>query len=172
MAKQHREVLAKLDPVAIARYQISETDIGAVERYIQIIQDDLSGVSIWGEIQDFPSAYATSLVIHELVEIRLLQVKGIDPFKLDTESLQLTLANNVEAHIQAIYDEFLYLQEYIVREHKRLFQIGTLLKVNRADDLETDFQLLLESDIGIVIVEDNKLEDARRVIAELKGEIG
>jgi hypothetical protein len=45
-----------------------------------------------------------------------------------------------------------------------------LLKVNRDDDEETDFQLLLESDIGVVLVEDDKLEDARRVIAELKGE--
>jgi hypothetical protein len=45
-----------------------------------------------------------------------------------------------------------------------------LLKVNREDALETDLQLLLESDIGVVIVEDDKLEDARRIIAELKGE--
>jgi hypothetical protein len=36
---------------------------------------------------------------------------------------------------------------------------------------EFDFQLLLESDIGVVIVEDEKLEDARQIIAELKGEM-
>lgn len=170
MAKQHREVLAKLDPVAVARYQISEKDIRAIERYIRIIQADLRGVSIWQEIQDFPRAYATSLVIHEIVEIRLLQARGIDPLTLDTETLQLTLASHIDAHIQATYDEHSYLQDHIAHEYKQLFQIGTLLKVNRADDLETDFQLLLESDIGVVLVEDEKLEDARRIMAELKGD--
>lgn len=170
MAKRHREVLNKLDPVAVARYQITEKDIRIIERYIKIIQADLRGVSIWQEIQDFPSAYANSLVIHELVEIRLLQAKGIDPFKPDTETLQLTLASNGDAHIQALHDEHSYLQEHIAREYKQFFQIGTLLKANRKDDLETDFQLLLESDIGVVIVEDDKLEEARRIIAELKGE--
>ena len=38
------------------------------------------------------------------------------------------------------------------------------------DELETDFQLLLESDIGVVIVEDNKLVEAQRIITQLKGE--
>jgi hypothetical protein len=170
LAKRHREVLDKLDPVAVARYQITEKDIRTIEQYVKIIQAGLRGVSIWQEIQAFPGAYATSLVIHEIVEIRLLQARGIDPFKLDTETLQLTLASHVDAHIQAIYDEHLYLQEYIARSYKQLFQIGTLLKVNREDDLETDFQLLLESDVGVVIVEDDKLEVARQIIAELKGE--
>jgi hypothetical protein len=156
--------------LAIARYQITEKDIRTIEQYVKIIQAGLRGVSIWYEIQAFPSAYATSIAIHEIVEIRLLQAKDIDPLKLDTETLQLTLASHVETHIQAIYDEHLYLQEYIARSYKQLFQIGTLLKVNREDDLETDFQLLLESDIRVVIVEDDKLEDARQIIAELKGE--
>ena len=50
--------------------------------------------------------------------------------------------------------------------------LPNLLKSNRIDALETDFQLLLQSDIGVVIVEDDKLEGARRIIAELKGETG
>lgn len=109
-------------------------------------------------------------MVHELVEIRLLIAKGIDPLKLNSRALQQTLANNVDAHVQAIYDEHIFLQEYIAGRYKQFFQVGTLLKVNRIDALETDFQLLLQSDIGIVIVEDDKLEDARRIIADLKGE--
>lgn len=173
MAKKHLEVLAKLDSVAVARYQITEKDILTIERYLKIIQADLEleGVSVWQEIQDFPGAYATSLVIHEIVEIRLLQAEGIDPLKLDINTLRQALVTNIDAHIQAISDEHLYLQEYIARRYKQFFQVGTLLKVNRADDLETDFQLLLDSDIGVVIVEEDKLEDARRIIAELKEEI-
>lgn len=172
MAKRHREVLAKLDPVAVTRYQITENDIRTIEHYLKIIQADLErqGVSVWQEISEFPSAYATSLIIHELVEIRLLQARGIDPLKLDTDTLQRALASHIEAHIQAIYDEHIYLQEYIARRYQHLFQVGTLLKVNRDDDEEEDLQLLLDSDVGIVIIEDEKLEAARQIIAELKGE--
>jgi hypothetical protein len=170
LAKKHREVLAKLDPVAVARYQIIEKDIQTIERYLNIIQGNLPGVSLWQEIRDFPRAYATSLVVHEIIEIRLLQAEGIDPFKLDTITLQQRLTSNIEAHIQATLEEHLYLQDYITRQYKQLFQVGTLLKVNRQDIDETDFQLLLESDIGVVIVEDDRIEAARQIITELKGE--
>lgn len=113
MAKKHREVLAKLDPMAVARYQITEKDIRTIERYLNIIQADLEqeGGSLWQEIIDFPQAYATSLVIHELVEIRLLMDRGIDPLKLETDALKRTLVSNIDTHIQAIYEEHSYLQE-------------------------------------------------------------
>ncbi len=171
MARKHREVLAKLDPVAVARYQITEKDIRTIERYLKIIQTTLEqeGVSLWQEIMEFPSAYATSLTVHEIVEIRLLQARGIDPLKLDTFALRRVLATHIDAHVQAIHDEHQYLQDYINRHYKQLFQIGTLLKVNRDDDFETDLQLLLESDIGVVIVEDNRLEEAEQIMTELKG---
>ena len=169
MAKRHRQVLAKLDPLAVARYQITEKDIRTIERYLKIIQAKLLGVSLWQEIIDFPSAYATSLVVHEIVEIRILQARGIEPLKLDTATLQHTLANNIDAHIQAILEEHLYLQDYIARHYKQFFQIGTLLKVNRTDVDEVDFQLFLQSNIGVVIVEEDKLEEARQIMAELKG---
>ena len=174
MARRHREVLAKLDPMAVARYQITEKDVRTIERYLSIIQADLEleGVSLWQEIIDFPPAYATSLVTHELVEIRVLLARGIDPLKLDTDTLQQTLASNIDAHIQSVYEEHSYLQEYISRRYQQLFQIGTLLKVNRLDVDEVDLQLLLSSDIGVVIIEDDKLDEARRIINELKGEPG
>jgi hypothetical protein len=172
LAKQHREVLAKLDPVAVARYQITEKDIRTIERYLKIIQADWEreGVSLWQEIIDFPSGYATSLVVHELVEIRLLQAQGVNPLKLSTGTLQQTLARHLEAHIQATYEEHVCLQEYIVRHHQQLFQVGTLLKVNRDDEEEVDLQLLLSSEVGIVIIEDDKLAAARQIMTELRGE--
>lgn len=174
MAKRHREVLDKLDPVAAARYQITEKDIDTIERYLKIIQANLeqAGVSLWQQIRAFPGPYATSLVVHEIVEIRLLQARGIDPLKLETFPLRQTLAAHIDAHIQAIHEEHLYLQDYINRRYKQFFQIGTLVKVNREDELETDLQLLLESDIGVVIVESNRLAEAQQVIAQLKGETG
>lgn len=170
MAKQHREVLAKLDPLAVARYQITEKDVRTIERYLKTIQANLPGVSLWQDIMELPSGYTTSLVIHEIVEIRLLQARGIDPTKLRTAALQRTLATNVDAHIHAILDEHLFLQDYISRQYKQFFQVGTLLKVNRDDDEEEDLQLLLTSDLGVVIIEDDRLNEARRIIAALKGE--
>jgi len=171
LAQRHREVLAKLDQSAVARYQITEKDLQTIERYLKIIQATLEteGVSLWQEIRDLPSAYATSLVIHELVEIRLLQAQRIDLLKLDTYALRQALASHIEAHIQATFDEHAYLQTYIAQQYQQFFQIGTLLKVNRQDVDEVDFQLLLDSDIGVVIVEDDKLEAARQILAELKG---
>jgi hypothetical protein len=170
LARKHRQILAKLDPVAVTRYHITESDLSTIEHYLNIIQANLPEVFLWQEIIDFPSAYATSLVVHEIVEIRLLQARKIDPLELETATLQRTLAAHIEAHIQAILDEHLYLQDYIARQHKQVFQIGTLVKANRDDEEETDFQLLLHSDIGVVIVEEDKVEAARRIIAELKGE--
>jgi hypothetical protein len=174
LAKRHREVLDKLDPVAVARYQITEKDIGTIEQYLKIIQANLerAGVSLWQQIMAFPGPYTTSLVVHEIVEIRLLQARGIDPLRLETFPLRQTLATHIDAHVQAIHEEHLCLQDYINRHYKQFFQIGTLLKVNREDELETDLQLLLESDLGVVIVESNRLVEAQQVMAELRGEVG
>jgi hypothetical protein len=110
------------------------------------------------------------LIVHETVEIRLLLARGIDPFKLSTVALQRTLAAQSDAHVQAILDEHGYLQEYIARHYKQFFQIGTLLKVNRDDEEEADLQLLLESEVGVVIIETDKLTAAGQIIAALKGE--
>ncbi|MBE7554296.1 MAG: hypothetical protein HS126_24825, partial [Anaerolineales bacterium] len=98
MAKRHQEILAKLDPVAVTRYQITEKDLRTIEKYLQIIQRNLVGVSTWQEIIDFDGPYATSLVVHEIVEIRLLEAKGIRPLKLDTKELQRANVANIEAH--------------------------------------------------------------------------
>jgi len=138
LAKRYREVLDKLDPVAVARYQITEKDIRTIERYLKIIQANLIGGSLWQEIMDTPTPYATSLVIHELVEIRMLQSLGVNPLKLDTKTLQRMLEDHIEAHIQAVMDEHLYLQRYIAQEYKQFFQVGTLLKANRDDETERD----------------------------------
>ena len=113
MAKQHREVLAKLDPVAVARYQISEKDIRTIERYLQIIQADLYGALTWQDILDFDGPYATSIVIHEIVKIRQLQAVGVQPLKLKPRALRAALATHRSAHVLALFEEHIFLQEYI-----------------------------------------------------------
>ena len=77
MAQKHRDILAKLDPVAVARYRITEKDIRTIEQYLKILQQRVFGGSTWQDIQTYPSAYATSITIHEIVEIRRLEELGI-----------------------------------------------------------------------------------------------
>lgn len=101
----HREVLAKLDPLAVARYQITEKDIRTIEQYLKIIQADLEleGASLWQEIVELPTGYATSLVIHELVEIRLLQAKGL----IRSSSIQTPYSKPWPGMLRLIFRQFM-----------------------------------------------------------------
>ena len=77
---------------------------------------------------------------------------------------------NIEAHIQAIYEEHLYLQDFINRQYQQFFQVATLVKANRDDEAEVDLQLFLDSDVGVFILEDDKIAAARQLLEELKGQ--
>lgn len=167
MANRHRDVLAKLDPLAVARYQISEKDIRAIERYLKIIQADLYGVLTWQEILDFDGPYATSIVIHEIVEIRHLEAAGVQPFKLKPKALRAALATHKSAHVVALYEEHIFLQEYIQRQFHQQFQIATLIMTNRDED---DLELFLESELGVYILEEKRVEAAQAILDQMKGE--
>ncbi|MEM7031179.1 MAG: hypothetical protein AAF629_16570 [Chloroflexota bacterium] len=165
MARRHRIILNKLDPVALNRYQIAEKDIRVIERYLKIIQRGF-GASTWQNITEFDGAYATSLVIHEITEIRWLHKQGYDLLELDTLALQRLLAKEIEAHIVALYEEHLYLQEYIKRVYQQSFEVATLIRANHEDDRE--LQLFLESSIGIYIFEEDRVSEAKLVIRNIK----
>ena len=168
MAKLHREVLAKLDPLAVARYQITEKDIRAIERYLKIIQADLyDGDLTWQDILDFDGAYATSIVIHEIVEIRHLEGAGVQPFKLKPKALRAALAAHKSAHVVALYEEHIFLQEYIQRQFHQQFQIATLIMANRDED---DLELFLENELGVYILEEKRVEAAQAILDQMKGE--
>lgn len=168
MTQRHREILAKLDSIAVNRYQITEKDIQAIEQYLRIIQRRVKGGSTWQDIQIYPSAYATSVVIHEIVEIRRLEELGIQPLKLKTKALQAALAVNEVAHVAATYEEHLYLQEIISRQFQQHFEVATLILANRGNWI--DLEMFLESDIGVYLLEEDKVEQAAEIIAKLKGE--
>lgn len=168
MAKRHRDLLARLEPVGLNRYQITETDVQTVEKYLGIIQKKLTVDTTWQELLQYGGPYGTSILIHEIVEIRLLKAKGLEPLRLQTEALQRLLAQNIEAHIIATYEEHLYLQEAVSRFLGQKFEVATLIKANRPD--EVDLQLFLESDVGIYLLEEQRVDEARQVLAKLKGE--
>jgi hypothetical protein len=113
--------------------------------------------------------YGTSILIHEIVEIRALQAKGLQPLRQKTRALRQMLALNVDAHVLAVYEEHRYLQEAISRLFGRSFEVATLVKANRND--EVDLQLFLESTIGVFLLEENRVHEAQVQLAALKGEL-
>lgn len=172
MAKQQPELLARLDSIGLKRYHITETDVWTVEKYLSIIQADLRGDSAWDDLVHYGGLYGTSILIHEVVEIRELYARGLD-LKLrgqSQQSLRKFLAEHIEAHIMALYEEHLYLQEVISRVFGEKFEVATLVNTNSND--ERDLQLFLESDVGLFLLEEDRIEAARRMLARLKGEIG
>jgi glycine cleavage system pyridoxal-binding protein P len=167
VAKRHRELLARLDPVGLNRYQITEKELETIEKYLRIIQGRLTSASTWQELVQYGGPYGTSIAIHEIVEIRLLKNRGLRPLKQRTHILQRLLAQNIDAHVIATYEEHLYLQEVLQKLFRANFQVATLIKANRNNT--TDLQRFLESDLGVYILEENRVEDARQVIRALKG---
>lgn len=168
MAKRHRELLTRLEPVGLGRYHITEADIQTVEKYLGIIQKKIKTLSTWQELVRYGGPYGTSILIHEVVEIRTLQVRGFEPLRLGKLALRKLLAQNIDAHVIALYEEHLYLQEVIGRLFRQRFEVATLLKANRND--QRDLQLFLESEVGIYLLEQERVETARQVLARLKEE--
>lgn len=169
MAKRHQDLMARLDPVGMNRYRITEKDVEAVEKYLGLIQKRLKTLSTWQELVRYGGPYGTSILIHEIVEIRTLQTEGFEPLQVRTQAtLRALLAQNIQAHVIALYEEHRYLQEVISRLYGQTFEVATLVKANRNDD--RDLQEFLESDVGIFLLEEERVEEARLIIARLKGE--
>lgn len=171
MAKRHRELLARLDPVGLNRYQITEKDAAKVERYIGIIQEDFLKLGVettWQNIVRFAGPYGTAILIHEVVEIRALAARGLRPLRRKMNSLRQLLAQHVDVHVIALYEEHRYLQEVINRLYGQTFEVATLIGANC---ISSDLELFLESDIGLFILEEERIDEAGRILARLKGEV-
>lgn len=168
MAKRHRDFLSKCDLIGLNRYQITEKEVEKVERYLRIIQTGLVGETTWQEMIRYAGLYGTSILIHEVIEIRALEARGLQPLRQTTRALRSLLAQYVDAHIMAIYEEHLYLQEVINRLYGQMFEIATLVQANRNDDI--DLKLFLESEIGTFLLETERIHEAQQMLAKLKGE--
>jgi len=76
------------------------------------------------------------------------------------------LADHLSAHVAAIYEEHLYLQDVLLRQYGCYFEVATLVKANRADD--TDLNYLLESSIGVFLLEQDRAEEAKAYLEQLR----
>lgn len=90
----------------------------------------------------------------------------MQPLKLKTKALRAALAAHKAAHVVALYEEHIFLQEYIQRQFHQQFQIATLIKANRDED---DLELFLESDVGVYLLEEERVEAAQAILEQMKG---
>ncbi|MBN1887142.1 MAG: hypothetical protein JW850_04100 [Thermoflexales bacterium] len=164
---QHQQLLACFDPVGLERYGIMADELQGIERYICLLQSGL-GETVWDEAVQIGGAYGTSILIREIVEIRTLQQLGIDPYRYAQAELARVLSDHLVAHVAAVYEEHLYLQDVLLRRHGCHFEVATLIKANRADDMDLNY--LLESDVGVFLLEQDRVEEARTVLEQLKQE--
>ena len=160
--------LAPFDPVAIRRYGITEQEVKRVEQYVRLLQEVLP-VTIWDQLQHYGKAYRTSILIYEVVQFRGLVRAGINPLRYSRRTLARLLEEHTDVHVEALYDEHLYLQEVIQRKYGEYFQVATLIKANRED--ASDLNLLQESAIGIFLLQNDEIvEHARRVLRQMREE--
>ena len=102
-----------------------------------------------------------------MVEIRELEARGLRPLRRRTNSLRKLLGQHINAHVMALYEEHRYLQEVVDRLYGQSFEVATLVRANRDD---RDHQFFLESDIGVFILEEHRLDQAEQILVELKGQ--
>jgi hypothetical protein len=166
-ASRYQQLLSRFDLLGLDRYGITADDLQHVERYIHILQSGLNE-TVWDEAVQIGGPYGTSILIHEIVEIRALRQAGIDPYHYTQKELAHVLADHLLAHVEAIYEEHLYLQDVLLRQYGCYFEVATLIKANRADD--ADLNYFLESDISVFLLEQERVEEARVYLERLRQE--
>ena len=163
-------LLARFDSIAIKRYGITEREVKRVGQYVRLLQEVLP-VTVWDQMQHYGKEYRTSILIHEVVQFRGLARAGINLLRYSRRTLARLLEENADVHVEALYEEHLYLQEVIQRKYGEYFQVATLIKANREDT--RDLNVFLESGIGIFLLQsDETVERARQVLRRMKEEKG
>ncbi len=165
MAENYVRLLEQFDPIGFARHNITARDLEMVHRYLTILQPNLPQNS-WDEAVSITGEYGTSILIHEVTQIRGLIRLGIQPLRYQRTPLQNVLREHIDLHVQGIYAEHLYLQEVIARKYGQRFEVATLAKANLTND--ADLNYFLESEIGVFLLEEERVEEAHAILLRLK----
>lgn len=166
MTRHFAQLLARFDPVGLDRYGITARDLETIEKYIHILQSGLPR-NVWDEALAIGGEYGTSILIHEIVQIRGLIRSGVRPLRFGRRALSALLGEHLEVHVAAVHEEHLYLQDFLVRKYGQRFEIATLIRANRAD--ERDLEYYRDGDIGVYLLEEERVQEARAFLARLKG---
>ncbi len=157
--------LAGFDPQAVAEYSITTDDLQRVECYLRLLQGPnapaLADIAVGG-------IYGTAVLLHEVVELRVLLEREPQLLAWDSESVRSFWRLNQDAHVAALIEEYTYLQCRIEQIFCERVEIGTLLWVNTTVD---DFDLLAESawPERLQVPDAEEIERAERLLARLKG---
>ncbi len=157
--------LADFDPDIVAAYHITEHDLQNVVRYITILQGQESQV-----LNDLAVGgyYGTSVLLHEIVELRILLAR--DPLLLQKgkRSIGLFLKENADAHIEGLMAEYPYLRRKIAYVFDEIIGVGELVRANASTE---DFKMLFDSEWQMPVFEptEEQAERASNLLARLKG---
>jgi len=158
-------LLARLDPIGVQTYHITVEDLKAVADYVSCLQKHLPA-TVWDEAWAVGGEYGASIIVHEIIEIRELRRLVAPESDLSPEALARRLNEHPRAHVQAIWEEHVYLRGVLVRRFGVCFEVATLVKANRYDGV--DLEMLLESDIGVFRLEsEDRVAEARQFLVQL-----
>ena len=164
ITSEHHRLLDIFDRSALDEYGITAQDLERIKEYVILLQQDLP-TTVWEEAVNIGGEYGTSIIIHEIVELRELIRLGIAPLATD-EAVADRLKEHPEAHALALWEEHRYLQKVIRRKYDRRFEVATLIRANRYDEL--DVERFQESDVGVFILEsEEQVEKARMLLNRL-----
>jgi hypothetical protein len=156
--------LTAFDPRIVAEYHITESDLRNVVQYLTIVQDRDSRT-----LADLRRGgyYGTSILLHELIQLRYLLERDPQVLRRDKAFLRRRLTADLEAHLQGLVAEYEYLQGAIRKVFGQIVGIGALVQANAST---TDFDLLFASDVEIPIfpATDNEIEHARGLLERLR----
>jgi hypothetical protein len=156
--------LADFDPDIVAAYHITERDLENVVRYITILQGQESRV-----LNDLAAGgyYGTSVLLHEVVELRILLSRDPGLLRRGYDDIDAFLQANGDAHVQALAVEYDYLRRKIALVFNEIVGYGELVCANASTN---DFRMLFESDVEVPIFEPSAAQIMRavRLLAGLK----
>jgi len=157
--------LTDFDPDIIAAYHITERDLQNVVRYITILQGRESQV-----LNDLAAGgyYGTSVLLHEVVELRILLARNPLLLRKRKRAVGLFLKENAGAHIEGLMAEYSYLRRKIAYAFDKIVGIGELVRANASTE---DFKMLFGAEGQMPVFEptEEQVERASNLLARLKG---
>lgn len=132
--------LADFDPDIVAAYHITEHDLQNVVPYITILQGRESQV-----LNDLAAGgyYGTSVLLHEVVELRILLAREPLLLQKGKRAIGLFLKENAGAHVEGLMAEYFYLRREIAHVFDEIVGVGELVQANASTE---DFKMLFDSE--------------------------
>lgn len=123
--------LTDFDPDIIAAYHVTERDLQNAVRYITILQGQESQV-----LNDLAAGgyYGTSVLLHEVVELRVLLAREPLLLRKGKKAIGLFLKENADAHVEGLMAEYPYLRRKIAYVFNEIVGIGELVRANASTE--------------------------------------